>query len=269
MGRRRRGTAAVRGGRRRPGRRPRPRGDRRHAPVGPAVGGARRRPPRRPLRPPRVRPRRRRRHPVLEPRRPRRGHGRRGPRPGGARGLLAGGLDRHRHRAGVPGRASAASPGSAAAQRATTPRRRRTRRPRSSERRSPRRPRRTGQPLPTHDVALWVDGIGQPEGRAPAAARDAVRRWPSRPTCRRSRTATRSCSTRRPSAGSAELRVPMLVMIGRARRPRRRGLGADLVAVRYPRRPPHRPPRRRPHAEPRAPGVVHRDAARVPRRRCR
>ena len=115
MGRRRRGTAAVRGGRRRTGRRPRPRGDRGHAPVGPAVGGARRRAPRRPLRPPRVRPRRRRRHPVLEPRRPRRRHGRRRPRPGGARGLLAGGLDRHRHRAGVPGRASAASPGSAAA----------------------------------------------------------------------------------------------------------------------------------------------------------
>ena len=26
-----------------------------------------------------------------------------------------------------------------------------------------------------HDVAIWVDGFGQPEGRAPAAARDAIR----------------------------------------------------------------------------------------------
>ena len=43
------------------------------------------------------------------------------------------------------------------------------------------------------------------------------------------------------------------------------GLGADAGRGRRPRRPADRPPGRRPHAQPRAPGVVHRDAARVPR----
>ena len=170
-------------------------------------------PPRRPLRPPRVRPRRRRRHPVLEPRRPRRGHGRRGPRPGGARRLLAGGLDRHRHRARVPGPRVAASPGSAAGSAGSRPRRRRSRPPRSSERR-PSRPRRTGRPPPTTTSRSGSTASGSP--RAGRLLRRATRsaRWPSRPTSRRSRTATRSCSTRRPSGGSAELRVPVLAMTG-------------------------------------------------------
>ena len=214
MGRRRRGTAAVRGGRRRPGRRPRPRGDRGHAPVGSAVGGARRRPPRRPLRPPRVRPRRRRRHPVLEPRRPRRGHGRRGPRPGGARGLLAGGLDRHRHRAGVPGARRRPRLDLRRASAGTTPRRRPVEAAAFERAEGSRRPRRTGRRCrPRRRACGWTASASRRGARLLRLARPCAG-WPTRPTCRRSRTGTRSCSTRRPSGGSAEIRVPALVMIG-------------------------------------------------------
>ena len=40
------------------------------------------------------------------------------------------------------------------------------------------------------EVEIWVDGLGQPAGRAPAAVRDLVRRMASRPTSRRSPTGT-------------------------------------------------------------------------------
>ena len=112
---------------------------------------------------------------VLEPGRPRRRDGRRGPRARGAGRVLAGGLDRARHGARVPGPGRGARLGV-----------RRSRRPRASRRRPrswpPRagggalRRRRTGQAMAAFDVGVWVDGLGQPDGTGPAAVRDLVRR---------------------------------------------------------------------------------------------
>ena len=127
--------------------------------------------PGRPVRHPRLRAADARR-PVLEPRGPRRRAGRGGDRPRGVRRLLAGGTivldtaleypDRVRARLGLRRR-----PGS-------TGRRRPRRRPRSSARRRSRRRRLGGAHRPRG--AIWVDGIGQPAGRAPAFARDLVRK---------------------------------------------------------------------------------------------
>ena len=115
-----------------------------------------------------------------------------------------------------------------------------------------------------HDVAIWVDGFGQPEGRAPAAARDAIRTMAFE-TYVQEKPYGDTIVLDPPAIGRlGELRVPVLAMTGGLDESATR-VGADAIVAAVPARPPHRPPRRRPHAEPRAPGVVHRDAARVPR----
>ena len=83
--------------------------------------------------------------------------------------------------------------------------------------------------LAAFDVALWVDGIGQPEGRAPAAARDAVRRM-TYETYVQEKPYGDSIQLDPPAIGRlAEIRVPTLVMIGGLDTPSARG-SADLVA---------------------------------------
>ena len=163
----------------------------------------RRAPPRRPLRPARLRACRGHRDPVLEPGRPGRGDGCRGARAGGARRLLAGGADRPRHRARVPHPRVRPGLGLRRAQRPARPRAR----PRSEaafER---------GEAL--EEAKDWAavgrvrrrasgstDSASPPAGLRPRRATPSGR-WPTRRTCRRSRTATRSCSTRPRSGGWA------------------------------------------------------------------
>ena len=141
-------------------------------------------------------------------------------------GLLAGGLDRHRHGARVPGPRSGPRLGLRRDLRA---------RDRGDARRGGRvragggarggeglggagRPRR-------RDLGRRVRAARGPGARRGARRRPA--RWPSRPTSRRSRTATRSCSTRRRSGGSGSCAMPVLAIDGRARRVRRPRLRRD------------------------------------------
>ena len=120
--------------------------------------------------------------------------------------------------------------------------------------------------LADHEVQIWVDGFGQPAGRAPASRATPSARMayetniqekpygepivldpPGRRTARRAVGAgardRRACST---SPG----RSPAARLLARGARRR----AADRAAG------------RRPHAQPREARVVHRDAARVPRR---
>ena len=90
-------------------------------------------------------------------------------------GLLAGGLDRHRHRARVPGPRVRPRLGLRRGQRHRRRGHARGASP-SASARSCSTDAKDWEALAAFDVAMWVDGIGQPEGRAPAAARDAVRR---------------------------------------------------------------------------------------------
>ena len=81
------------------------------------------------------------------------------------------------------------------------------------------------------DVAMWVDGIGQPEGRAPAAAREAVRRM-----------AYETYVQEKPYGDTIVLDPPAIGRLGGAPRadarddragstPRRRGGSRTLVAA--------------------------------------
>ncbi len=64
------------------------------------------------------------------------------------------------------------------------------------------------------DVQLWVDGVGQPEGRAPAAVRDLVRRM-SFETYVQEKPDGEPIRLDPPAAGRLdEIRVPTLVVIG-------------------------------------------------------
>ena len=114
------------------------------------------------------------------------------------------------------------------------------------------------------DVAIWVDGVGQPAGRAPAAASDAVRTM-AYETYVQEKPYGDTVVLDPPALGRlGEIRVPVLVIVGELD-VSATAQAADLLDGGRPGRPPDRPPGRRPHAEPRAAGVVHRDAARVPR----
>jgi pimeloyl-ACP methyl ester carboxylesterase len=88
---------------------------------------------------------------------------------------------------------------------------------------------RDWEALSAFDVALWVDGIGQPEGRAPAAAREAVRRMTFE-TYVQEKPYGDTVVLDPPAIGRlAEIRVPTLVIIGGLDTPSTRG-SADLVA---------------------------------------
>ena len=77
----------------------------------------------------------------------------------------------------------------------------------------PRRPQGLGAPVDL-DVAMWVDGFGQPDGRAPAAARDAVRRMAFE-TYVQEKPYGDTIVLDPPAIGRlGEMRVPMLVMTG-------------------------------------------------------
>jgi pimeloyl-ACP methyl ester carboxylesterase len=79
------------------------------------------------------------------------------------------------------------------------------------------------------DAALWVDGVGQPEGRAPAEARDAVRRM-TYETYVQEKPYGDTIVLDPPAIGRlAEIRMPTLVIIGGLDTPSTRGSG-DLVA---------------------------------------
>lgn len=68
--------------------------------------------------------------------------------------------------------------------------------------------------LAAFDVALWVDGIGQPEGRAPEAAREAVRQM-TYDTYVQEKPYGDTIVLDPPAVGRlAEVHVPTLVMIG-------------------------------------------------------
>jgi 3-oxoadipate enol-lactonase len=83
------------------------------------------------------------------------------------------------------------------------------------------------------DVALWVDGIGQPEGRAPAEAREAVRLM-TYETYVQEKPYGDTIVLDPPAIGRlAEIRVPTLVMIGALDTPSTRG-SADVVAAGVP-----------------------------------
>ncbi len=65
-----------------------------------------------------------------------------------------------------------------------------------------------------NDVAIWVDGIGQPAGRAPAAARDAIRRM-AYDTYVQEKPYGDTVVLDPPAIGRlGEIRVPLLVIIG-------------------------------------------------------
>ena len=84
--------------------------------------------------------------------------------------------------------------------------------------------------LAAFDVALWVDGIGQPEGRAPAVAREAVRRM-TYETYLQEKPYGDTIVLDPPAIGRlAEVRVPTLVIIGGLDTPSARG-SADVVAA--------------------------------------
>ena len=84
--------------------------------------------------------------------------------------------------------------------------------------------------LSAFDVALWVDGIGQPEGRAPEAAREAVRRM-TFDTYVQEKPYGDTIVLDPPAIGRlGEIRVPTLVIIGGLDTPSTRG-SADLVAA--------------------------------------
>ena len=110
---------------------------------------------------------------------------------------------------------------------------------------------------------------GSPRAGLPPTAREAVRRM-AYETYVQEKPYGDTIVLDPPAIGRlAEVRVPTARDDRRPRHPVDTGLGRSCC-LRDPRRPPDRPARRRPHAEPRAAGVVHRDAARVPRRgRCR
>ena len=218
MGRRRRRAAAVRGRGLGIGRGPGARGDRGHAPVGSAVGGAHRSASRRPLRPSRLRPRRRRRDAVLEPRGPRRRDGRGGAGAGGARRVLAGGLDRHRHGARIPGSRVGPRLGLRRDQRLPRARTRPWSRP-TFEKGEALEEAKDWAAAAEHDVEIWVDGFGQPRGPgARGGARRGADGWPTRRTSRRSRTATPIVLDPPAIGRLGEIRVPTLVIVGGARR---------------------------------------------------
>lgn len=83
--------------------------------------------------------------------------------------------------------------------------------------------------LAEFDVAMWVDGIGQPEGRAPAEAREAVRRM-TYETYVQEKPYGDTIVLDPPAIGRlAEVRVPTVVMIGALDTPSTRA-SADLVA---------------------------------------
>ena len=255
------GGRLWRGGRRGLGRRPRPRRDRRLRQWDPQWDAIVARHRVVALRPARLRTRRRHRDPVLQPRRPGRGDGRRRTGPGGARRLLAGGADRHRHGARAPGPGVRRGLGLRRDLAASRPEehaggdggvRARARRSRR---------RRTGRRRTTTSGSGSTGSASPRDGRPPRRARpsgDGLRDA----TCRRSRTATRSCSIRPRSAGSASCAS----RCSRSRAgwtsprpgPRRRARG------RRARRAADPPPGCRPHAQPRAARVVHRDPAGVP-----
>ncbi len=117
-----------------------------------------------------------------------------------------------------------------------------------------------------HDVEIWVDGFGQAPGRAPAAARDAVRTM-----------AYETYVQEKPYGDTIVLDPPAIGRLGeitgadpRDRRGARRvGHGRERGRARgvRPRRAADRPAGRRAHAQPRAPRLVQRDAAGVPRDR--
>ena len=115
-----------------------------------------------------------------------------------------------------------------------------------------------------HDVAIWVDGFGQPAGRAPAAARDAIRTM-AYETYVQEKPYGDTIVLDPPAIGRlGELRLPVLVITG--------GLdesstwaGADVLVAAVPgaRRIDLPDVAHMPSLE--RPGVVHRDPARVPR----
>jgi pimeloyl-ACP methyl ester carboxylesterase len=79
------------------------------------------------------------------------------------------------------------------------------------------------------DVAMWVDGLGQPEGRAPAAAREAVRRM-TYDTYVQEKPYGDTIVLDPPAIGRlGEVHVPTLVMIGGLDTPSTQG-SAGLVA---------------------------------------
>jgi 3-oxoadipate enol-lactonase len=83
------------------------------------------------------------------------------------------------------------------------------------------------------DVAMWVDGIGQPEGRAPAEARETVRRM-TYETYVQEKPYGDTIVLDPPAIGRlAEVHVPTLVMIGLLDTPSTRG-SADIVAAGIP-----------------------------------
>jgi 3-oxoadipate enol-lactonase len=69
--------------------------------------------------------------------------------------------------------------------------------------------------LADHDVALWVDGFGQPPGRAPEAARELVRRM-AYETYVQDKPYGDPIQLDPPAAGRlGELRMPLLAIVGR------------------------------------------------------
>ena len=74
--------------------------------------------------------------------------------------------------------------------------------------------------LADHDVRIWVDGFGQPAGRAPAEAREAVRRM-AYETSVQEKPYGEPIVLDPPAAGRlGELSMPVLVIVGPARRVR-------------------------------------------------
>ncbi len=115
------------------------------------------------------------------------------------------------------------------------------------------------------DIEIWVDGIGQPAGRAPESVRRLVRQM-CLDTSLQEKVEGRPIPLDPPAVGRlGEIRCAVAGHRGRAGpalgrdRRRRPGRGGR-------RRTPDRCPGRRPPAEPRAARVVHRDAAGVPGR---
>lgn len=73
---------------------------------------------------------------------------------------------------------------------------------------------RDWEALAEHEVRIWVDGFGQPEGRAPAAARDLVRRM-TLDTYRAEKVGGQPIPMVPPAAARLdELRVPVLAIAG-------------------------------------------------------
>ena len=100
---------------------------------------------------------------------------------------------------------------------------------------------------------IWVDGFGQPEGRAPAAAREAVRRM-TYETYVQEKPYGDTVVLDPPAVGRlGELRVPVLVIVGLLDESGTIGSAPTLLAARAPRRAADRAAGRRPHAQPRAP----------------